>query len=569
MSRIDRRGLLAGLAATALAPTLSRAFGDHPGDLETGPIFRHGVASGDPLARRVILWTRVTPPIRVPFVRGECRIYSDARLRRAVGRYRFVTGPWLDYTVKIDAFGLNPGTTYYYRFVALGEASPIGRTRTLPDGRPDHLRMAVASCSNFPAGYFAGYRRIAEREDLDLVLHLGDYIYEYGEGEFGTGASISRVPSPTTEITTLGEYRQRHAQYKADRDLQEAHRQHPFIAVWDDHETANDAWQGGAENHQPGEGDWEIRKAQARRAYFEWMPIRDPGGLFSEAGRIFRGFSFGDLAQIDMLDTRLFGREEQLPAVVDPLTGRLLVDPAELPAILAALARPDRQLLGPLQESWLFDRLERRTSEAAQWNVIGQQVMMGQLQVPIPGTTTFLPLNMDQWDGYPSARARLLSAATASGSENVVVLTGDIHSSWSHELALNPYDPTSYDPTSGRGSLGVEFVTPGITSPGIDATIAPLLEARILAGNPQTRYVNLSQRGYLVLDVDRYRARCEWYHLANVLDPDSSERLAQVAESVAGTRRVTLVEGVPMAARAGSPPPAPGDFPDRTVVSLA
>ena len=276
-------------------------------------VFIHGVASGDPRADRVILWTRVeAPPGSTPEVAWE--ISSDERFHRIEARGTLATGAARDYTVKIDAQGLHPGRTYYYRFSARGERSPIGRTRTPRAGSVRHLRLAIASCANLPFGYFNVYRRIAERADLDGVLHLGDYLYEYQNGRYGNGTALDRIPEPDREVVTLDDYRHRHAQYKRDPDLQEAHRQHPFITVWDDHEFANNTWRDGAENHNPdrGEGEWAARRAAAVQAYLEWMPIRED--LATRRPRIYRSFAFGDLADLIMLDTRLLDRDEQAPS---------------------------------------------------------------------------------------------------------------------------------------------------------------------------------------------------------------------------------------------------------------
>jgi alkaline phosphatase D len=263
-----------------------------------------------------------------------------------------------DYTVKVDVTGLSPATTYYYRFIALGGSSPIGRTRTAPSGGVARLRFAVVSCSSYAHGFFHAYRSIAQRLDLDAVVHLGDYIYEYGSGQYGT----ARPYEPEHEILNLADYRARYAYYRKDPDLQAVHRQHPFIAVWDDHESANNAWVDGAENHTPGaEGKWADRKAAAAQAYAEWMPIRELEG----PTKIYRSLRYGDLAELIMLDTRSWGREEQVPQSDSRIND------------------PNRQLLGQDQEAWLSERLRTST---AQWKLVGQQVMMGQL--PSSSTTT-------------------------------------------------------------------------------------------------------------------------------------------------------------------------------------
>ena len=298
----------------------------------------------------MVLWTRVTPDGYRRRIRVKLIVAKDPSFRQIVFRRYYSAVPASDYTVKIDAHGLRPGTTYFYRFLSEGEASPTGRTRTLPR-HTDHVRFGLASCSNYPFGFFAGYGHLADKPDLDALIHVGDYIYEYANGTYGDGSAIGRIPSPNRETVDLSDYRWRYGQYRSDPQLQEAHRQHPWIITWDDHETTNDAWEGGAENHDDTEGDWEDRKLAARRAWFEWLPVRDPGGSRYRSGRIFRRFQFGDLLQLDMLDTRLFGREQQVPPLFDFTTGQLLVSPDDLfDLYLPELNRADRQLLGGRQK---------------------------------------------------------------------------------------------------------------------------------------------------------------------------------------------------------------------------
>lgn len=542
--------LLAGSAALGLAAPAAlgrEKWYPHPEDLLPGPAFRHGVASGDPLTTRVILWTRVTPVANVPVIPVKCVIATDPYLRHVVGRLRGFAARHADYTMKLDAYGLKPGITYYYQFYAQGDKSPLGRTRTLPK-ETERVRLGLASCSNYPAGFFGAYALLAQQQELDAVLHVGDYIYEYGNETYGDGTDIGRIPEPDAETVALADYRTRYAQYRRDYQLQEAHRLHPWIVVWDDHETANDAWRDGAENHQPGEGDWERRKAAALRAWFEWLPVRDPNQLRARSGRIFRRFRFGDLVQLDMLDTRLFGREQQVPALVDGVTQELLVSPQDLFAYLAEIGREDRQLLGAGQERWLYRQLEMAELRSTRWQVLGQQVMMGQLAVAATGLPpgVRIPLNTDQWDGYAGARSRLLDFLDGQGINDLLILTGDFHSSWAHDIADRPYDATQYNPLTGEGSRAVEFVGPAISSPFFvdpDPVLVKGLEQFALVNNPHTRYVDLEHNGYLVLDIDRYRARAEFYHVDNVFNPDTAETMAAALEVTHGSNRVTLVEG--------------------------
>lgn len=517
-----------------------------PEDLLPGPVFRHGVASGDPLQHRVMLWTRVTPRSAEQVVPVRVVVAKDMRLRQVVRRMTGLASLHTDFTVKLDAFGLEPGETYYYQFHALGEASPVGRTRTLPR-ETDRVRLGVASCSNLPAGFFGAYALLAQKDDLNAIVHLGDYLYEYANGTYGDGVAIGRIPEPNAETLTLNDYRTRFAQYRRDRHLQEAHRLHPWIVVWDDHEIANDAFMDGAENHQPDEGDWQLRRAAALRAYFEWLPVRDASGTREREGRIFRRFRFGDLAQLDVLDTRLYGRERQAPLLIDAVTQQLLVTPEELFYYLNEINRSDRQLLGATQEAWLRRGLERALQRPAQWNVLGQQVMMGQLSLAPQGLPpgVRIPLNPDQWDGYSAARARLLDILAAANVRNTVVLTGDFHSSWAHDIAPDPY-AGGYDPVTGAGSRAVEFVAPAISSPFFtdpNPALVKGLEQFALANNPHTRYVDLERNGYLLVDIDPWRTRAEWYHIDDVLNPDTAETLAAAVEVADGSNHAVLVEG--------------------------
>ncbi|MET0594869.1 MAG: alkaline phosphatase D family protein [Polyangiaceae bacterium] len=444
-----------------------------PPDSETSRrVFQHAVASGDPLSDAIILWTRVTTDDTAP-VKVKWQIARDVAFADIAQRGEFTTDRDRDYTVKVDVTGLSAGTTYYYRFIALGGSSPVGRTRTAPSGGVSRLRFAVVSCSSYAHGYFHAYRSIAKRLDLDAVLHLGDYIYEYATAAYGA----ARPYDPPHEIVSLADYRTRYAHYRKDPDLQAVHRQHPFIAVWDDHESANNAWMNGAENHTPlTEGSWEERRTVAAQAYAEWMPIRELEG----PKKIYRALRYGNLAEIIMLDTRLWGRDEQVPQS-DPRA-----------------QDPYRQLLGQDQEAWLSDRLTKSTS---QWKIIGQQVMMGQLPIFF---------NNDAWDGYPAARTRFLDTIKANQTNNVVVLTGDIHSSWAINLPMDPNDTTTYDRQTGVGSLAVEFVTPAVTSPGFPDALAETARQAALA-TPHIKFADVSKRGYVVLDVTPERTQAAWY----------------------------------------------------------
>jgi alkaline phosphatase D len=499
-----------------------------PAGLAAGP-FAHGVASGDPLADAVILWTRVTPSNEgMTGIDVKWRIARDPGLTDIVASGSAQAEAEADFTLKVDVGSLEPATTYYYDFAALGARSPVGRTRTLPLGAAERARIAVLCCANYPAGFFNAYRLVAERADLDLVLHLGDYLYEYGNGTFGDGSAIDRVPKPDREVVSLDEYRQRHAQYKQDPDLQEAHRQHPFIAIWDDHDVANNAYRDGAANHQPdSEGDWSQRKAAAMQAYFEWMPIRAP--IAGQFERVYRSFSYGDLFDLLLLDTR-YDRDARLSGNCDPAT----------------LADPNRRLLGAAQEQWLLSELAASQGRGTRWRLLGQQVMFAQLSEAAKGCVE----QPDQWDGYPFARERLLQALQ-SGIDNVVILTGDAHSSWVFDIAADPFDPEQYSGATGQGSLAVEFVAPGVTSPGRGGEERALLET-----HPHLKFADLTRRGYVLLDVDTERARAEWYFLRTVDEPLAQEELGAVFEVGLGDNHSTRADGA-STPRASAPSLAP------------
>lgn len=525
----SRRQFLATTAAAGIV-NLVRPDAQAPG--AERKIFRHGVASGDPLSDAVIIWTRVTAPNgATPEVSWE--IAADSSFRRILLRGTTTTGAAKDFSVKIDAAGLRPATTYYYRFQALGERSVVGRTRTLPTADVRHVRLAVASCSNLPFGYFNAYRRIAERADLDAVLHLGDYIYEYQNGKYGDGTPFGRVPQPDREMVALADYRMRHAQYKSDPDLQEAHRQHPFIVVWDDHEITNDTWRDGAENHNPGEGEWAIRRAAAVQAYFEWMPIREDRA--TRQPRIYRSFAFGSLADLIMLDTRLIDRDEQAARRED----------------IATVDDPKRTLLGRAQEQWLFDELAASKRAEVTWQLLGQQVMFA--QASLPGATS---ASIDTWDGYRPARQQIIDAIMQQELSNVVVLTGDVHSSWAYDVPLNPWD--GYDPSTGRGTVAVELVTPSITSPsgfGTPGEAAARME-KLLRERPHLRYIDGALRGYMVLDVTPERAQADWYYVPTVTERSKAEEFGKGLLSAAGTPHLVNASA-PSGAKASAAEPAP------------
>ncbi|WP_063047242.1 alkaline phosphatase D family protein [Nocardia pseudovaccinii] len=491
-----------------------------------GPVFRHGVASGDPLPSGVIIWTRVTvsddatPGSGIGVsaaVRWE--LAADERFASVIASGMATATADYDHTVKIDVTDLRPGSAYFYRFTAFGVHSPVGRTRTAPatSAAIDRLRFGVVSCSNWEAGYFGAYRHLADRTDLDAIVHLGDYIYEYGRGKYGGRSGAVRPHEPADEIVTLADYRIRHAQYKTDPDLLALHARVPFICTWDDHEFADNAWSGGANNHDPAaEGDWQQRRAASARAYLDWMPVRA-----SSSGadvQIYRRLRFGNLAELSMLDLRSYRDQE-----VEPVAGWRAVD------------NPARTITGKAQMDWLTAGL---ASAPVQWKLVGNSVMIAPLVFPPlePATTEAIttmvgvprsgvPANADQWDGYTADRRTLFQSITDQQVGDVVFLTGDIHSSWAADL---PVDPANYP---GGPTVGAEFVVPSVTSSSLGEllkapprTVAVTVEESVKGVNRHLRYVEMESHGYGVLEVTPAQAQMDWFYVTDVADPDSGVR---------------------------------------------
>ncbi len=469
--------------------------------------FYHGVASGDPLTDRIILWTRITTGNASETVGWQ--IATDTSFSTVVNSGSVTTDSSKDYSVKVDATGLQANTWYYYRFSNNGTYSIVGRTRTMPTGNVSNLRLAVAACSNYQSGYFNAYRDIVNRNDVDAVIHLGDYYYEYGPDDFDPGIDSSRIQEPHKEVWTLADYRQRHSFYKLDPDLRTVHQQYPFIAVWDDHESANDSWNGGAENHTDSvEGYWPNRKEFSRTAYFEWMPIRD---VHNSVDTIHRVIPMGNLADLIMIDTRLEGREIQAGT-----TGATVTD-------------TNRTMLGYEQLNWYKQQL---SSSSAKWKIIGNQVMFAPLKVL--GTA----LNQDQWDGYPAERDKILRHISSNNINNVVVLTGDIHTSWANDI---PHTDSTYVGSSGHGSACVEFVCTSVTS-GSFITF-PVPASIITTLIPHIKYAELSKRGYLLFDVTDQKVQGDWIYMSTVESRSFTSAVAASWCDLDGANHLTQCSG--------------------------
>ncbi|MFF9212762.1 MULTISPECIES: alkaline phosphatase D family protein [unclassified Streptomyces] len=529
-----RRTVVKAAAATAvLAGPLAAALPARAAS--AAPAFLHGVASGDPLPDGILLWTRVTPvPEAIPGsgtgpdTEVAWVVATDRALTDVVARGTVVATASSDHTVKADVRGLKPATDYFFRFSAGGTDSPVARTRTAPaaDAPVAGLRFGVVSCANWEAGHFAAYRHLAARSDLDAWLHLGDYIYEYGSGEYAARGTVVRPHAPAHEILTLADYRIRHATYKTDPDLQALHLKAPVVAIWDDHEFADNAWSGGAVNHTEGaEGTWAARQAAAKQAYFEWMPVRP-----ALAGTTYRRLRFGKLADLSLLDLRSFRSQQAATAS-------------------GSVDDPDRTITGRAQLDWLKAGLKASDTT---WRLVGNSVMISPFAVGSLSADLLKPLakllglpqegiaiNTDQWDGYTDDRRELLAHLRANAIRNTVFLTGDIHMAWANDV---PVDAGTY-PLSP--SAATEFVVTSVTSDNLDdivkapeGTISALASPVIRAANRHVHWVDTDRHGYGVLDLTAERAQMDYYVLSDRTDPDATSTWVRSYRTRSGTQKV-------------------------------
>ncbi len=563
------------VVSTGLQGCLSSSSSSSDPAVQRQLAFEHGIASGDPLADRIMIWTRVTPKDgSTADVEVSWEVASDAAFTNLLHSGAASTGAARDYTLKVDVHNLTPGQAYFYRFKAADQVSAAGRMKTLPSAGIEQVRFAVLSCSNFPAGHFHAYAQAAQESELDAVLHLGDYIYEYGTGGYATedAAALGRsLPTDNNgELFKLTDYRKRYALYRTDTDLQALHAAAPFIAVWDDHEVANDTWTDGAENHNEGEGDFNERKLAALQAYFEWLPLR-PASEDDEL-TIYRSFDFGDLVSLHMLDTRIIGRDEQLN-----YTNYYTPAGFDAAAFAADVSSSTRTLLGQAQMNWLQSQIAVSSST---WQVLGQQVLMGRMMLPAEMLTalsnpagsdlatsltelvtlklraqagdptltpaevarveTVIPYNLDAWDGYAYEREVIFGLARKL-DKNLVVLAGDTHNAWANNLSTLAGDP-----------VGVEFATAGVTSPGLEsylglpAAAIPSAEQAITTLVDDLQYLNASQRGYLLVTFTPEEARADWRFVSTVKARDyviDSSR-SKTLRSLPGTANRTLTSSL-------------------------
>jgi len=538
-SGLNRRQAVALLGASGLAASLPVR--TQAAEIASGR-FRHGIASGDPDQTSLMLWTRIEPKGETEQV--EWQVARDPDFASIVRSGRFTTSAQRDYTVKPLVTGLEPGTRYHYRFIASGETSPVGRTRTLPDGKLDRLGIALASCSNYPYGYFNAYDAIARDPLVDIVLHTGDYIYEYGGPEsWGqeTGLKLGRAHQPAHEIVSLSDYRTRHAQYRSDPGLQAMTAAHPFVSCWDDHESANNPWVLGAQNHQSDkEGSWFTRRAAAIRAYYEWLPIREPGPGRNRA-EYWRSYRFGDLATLVTLETRHTGRALQIDYMDYADKIATPDDAARLRDDI--IGAPDRPMLSAEMEDFLSAELTRSVKASEPWRVIGNATLLARMNVPdligaglLPDPATEglpleakglawkakwnLPIYTDSWDGYGWARERFYTLCREAGASDLVVLTGDSHSFWANSLA-----------DAKKRPMGVELGTAGITSPGdfLASGFGPELSGKL-----DKAFVDMAEevvwtdnfhQGYVRLDLRRDAAQANFIAMSTILSPDYQPKL--------------------------------------------
>ena len=528
-----RRHFLSGAAGLAIIALPGRAFAT--------PVsgFTHGVASGDPRQTGIVLWTRY---VSGGLARLRVEVAEDAAFARIVSTSEAEVTPAYDSCVRTLVDNLQPGRWYHYRFIAPdGAASPVGRTRTLPEGDTQSFRIAVFGCSNGTSGWFNAYAHAAAREDIDLAIHTGDYIYEspVTRPDAQPGLATLRGLAPAGEIVQLADYRQRYASYRADLDLAELHRRLPMIAVWDDHESANNSWQDGASAHDAAtEGAWSARKATGMRAWREWMPAQSDW---------YGSHRIGNLATLYRLETRLLGRSRQLDDELDAIFAAGGDIGGALTALRGgALADPARAMMNAEQEQWLASGLKASVDAGVRWQILIQQVIMAATRAPTPSAAWInggipqamqpevdrraslnaagMPYSMDKWDGYPAARTRLYDAARRAGA-NLVTLTGDSHNAWAFDLA------------DDAGAIGVEFAGQSVSSYGFERRFngdAARIASDFMAANPNLKWMDASQRGYFTLDIRKDRIEAEY-----VFVPAISGRSA----TATGTTSMTVEHG--------------------------
>lgn len=458
--------------------------------------FYHGVASGDPLSDRVIIWTRLTPSKEGESFPVKWKIAKDEAMTEVVNEGIVNAFAARDYTIKIDVLKLEPDQYYYYQFIEKGKESVIGRTKTAPRRATNKVKLAVISCTNYEAGYYNALANLAKQDSLDAIIHLGDYIYEYEPGGYGD-EKLGRHHIPAKELITLEDYRTRYAQYRTDSDFQEVHRQHPFIAIWDDHEIANNAYTYGAQNHQKEDGDYLKRRQAAQKAYYEWLPIRENTG-----GQLYRKITMGKLADIFLLDERIAGRSAPVEDTKDK-----------------DYDNEERSMLGEQQYQWLTKSL---SSSEARWKIIGNQVVFSDFDQKSGRPKN--PINMDAWDGYPAEKKRMIDFIKEHQIDNLVFVSGDTHCSWAFEV---PSSAAAYRKNPSQERVAIELGTPSVTSSNYDeyesTIIVKKVEGIYKKENPHLKYVNLRDHGYLLLELTDDEVMAKFYYVETVGERSSKE----------------------------------------------
>ena len=565
---LTRRRIISAAAAGSAAACAPRDKQDFTA-IEPSHIaaFAHGIASGDPSADSVILWSRITlddPPAGGVNIQWQISESPDFTALSASGIAQ--THAARDWTIKAEPSGLKSGQLYYFRFLYGDIISPIGRTKTLPRGDIAAVRLAVTSCANWQHGFFNAYDHIARQDHFDAVLHLGDYYYEYGQDSADQSAQdIGRLHDPAHEIISLEDYRARHAQYRTDSSLQAMSAKFALITIWDDHETSNDSWRTGAENHGPDEGPWETRKQAALRAYYEWMPIREPQqDRIREA--IFRHYDFGDLLSLITLETRLLARDE--PLIIDDYFAMIREDKGTK-RFDKILHDDQRDMLGEMQTQFIVDTLKASKARGQKWRLLANQVVIGRVTSPDltphvdpvslekmakvwPGVRDFvefsqygLPTYADSWDGYPVARNRFYDRLSAAGITDIVVVTGDSHEFWVNDLTDKSGVP-----------MGAELGTTCICSKTLADYMGPTAQDYALLmtqSNKDVRYYNPMRSGYLDVEFGKTRAKAR---LVTISDRLSKKYHADIAAqftlrpTAKGSVKITAPKGLNLKQRA-------------------
>lgn len=578
---ITRRKLLAAASFAGLGTTIGSCAQNTQTEVfsaarsaATGR-FTHGIASGDPLQTAVILWTRITPddqnggPVTLTWELSPTQAFAEEGLRRGT----ITASAASDWTAKVDATGLRPGQLYYYRFTIAqrgqepqaGEQSPVGQTRTLPEGPLDTARFAVVSCANWQHGFFNAYDHIARQDGFDAVIHLGDYFYEYGAQDT-LNAGQGRLHEPRHEIISLRDYRIRHAQYRTDSSLQAMSAKFPLITIWDDHESSNDSWQGGAENHSPDtEGSWDARKQAAMRAYYEWMPVRNPTeGKAKET--LLRSLDFGDLITLVTVETRLTARAE--PLIIEDHIEAINQEGGAEKFKAEVLGDASREMYGQLQEDFIVDTLTRSKERGQRWRVIANQVIMGRLLTPdlepyvdedtlaaieaqwagvrdmVSLSKHNFPVYPDSWDGYPAARERFYGRLKDADVRDIFVLTGDAHEFWVNDLTMKT-----------KTQVGVEFVTTSVSSETLTAYMgggAVDYALLLTQANEDARYYNAMHNGYSDITFTKDKARVKMIAVSDVTQQEysASEVAAFTVRPDKGSLSVSSPKGLNLKQRA-------------------